>query len=423
MKKAILIISVSLIFLQCNKSDETPPEEINNELASYSLFVDGTFFPPNSSGRLIISDSNGDILSEGDLVNNQTTTLDVITEPNGIYDLTIFAKLLTNGTNLNYIFTYEDILAGDYSFGNFRGNNPNADEITITLTNSGTNMELISSTGYLDVTNNPSNGGTHILNGFLSASPGNYYASFKKDGEPMSRYMWNTALNGNTDIDADFATLPLVDGLSSIQLPDYGTSFFLRLSGVKNDDPVGLNGVRHNIQGTDYNSGVSSATINFPEGLFDAFETSLSYSDPNDNKNFIFSNKSTGIPAALPEPTLDFNIINSSFSNFSATTTGEYDYFSASFNIWIPAQDLLLIYEIYGKPSPEVMISKVNLFNNLFADNSDVNSDVLDSLEVGFGITNYSQLSSYNEFLQSPLIYRPTVLTGDSVEDLWINFD
>jgi hypothetical protein len=39
-----------------------------------------------------------------------------------------------------------------------------------------------------------------------------------------------------------------------------------------------------------------------------------------------------------------------------------------------PAQDVTVIYEIYGKASPQIILSKVNLFNNLFADDRDITS-------------------------------------------------
>ncbi|MFT5983483.1 MAG: hypothetical protein ACI9RM_001929, partial [Ulvibacter sp.] len=39
-----------------------------------------------------------------------------------------------------------------------------------------------------------------------------------------------------------------------------------------------------------------------------------------------------------------------------------------------PAQDVTVIYEIYGKASPQIILSKVNLFNNLFADDPDITS-------------------------------------------------
>ncbi len=420
MKKTILIILVSIFFLQCTSDDNVPLGD-NVETASFSLFVDGTFFVPLSSGRLIISDSNGDILGDGDLSNNEETSLDVIIDPNAKYDATVFLKFSTNGIQLNLLYTYEDIVPGEYTLQALRGYNPNSDEITFTLTNSGANLELETTSTPLTLNYDPSNGGTHVLNGRLRASPGNYYASFKKNGEPLSRYIWNTSLSGDTNIEADYTSLPFVEGSSTIQLPA-NESIEVGISGVMDDDPLGVDGVRHRIQVTEYDAGETSLAAMFPLGVFDNLETTVQFNQPNSDKEFSFFQKSNNLPTVIPEPSLDITITDSSFSNFSATAEGEHDFFNLAFVYANAAQDETVIYEIYGKASPNITLSKVNLFNNLFENNPDITSNVLTTVKQ-FGITNYSQISSYNQFLQTPWLYGPIVLPGESRENVLLNFN
>ncbi|MFT5435855.1 MAG: hypothetical protein ACI840_000495, partial [Ulvibacter sp.] len=48
--------------------------------------------------------------------------------------------------------------------------------------------------------------------------------------------------------------------------------------------------------------------------------------------------------------------------------------------------------------------------------------DVLTSVKQ-IGIANFSQLSSYNIYLQASWLYGPIVLTGESIESVLVNFN
>ena len=413
MKKTILLLFAAVLFLQCSSEDTSPLGDINQS-ASFSLFVEGDFFIPASSGKLYISDSNGTLIREGELLNNQQTTLDVIIDPNMVYDASISLFFITNGAAYNLLYTYENINPGEYTLQALQGYNPNLDELTLNLTNTGEPLEIYTSTRPMTVSYDPINGGTNILNGRLAASPGNYYASVKKAGEPFPRYIWSEGLTGDTSSTLDFNSLPFVEGISTIELPN-NESIYIGINGVKNDDPLGVDGVRHLIQEKDYLSATSNHDAIFPAGVFDALETSVQFKQANSDKEFSFMTKSEILPNTISNSALDFSVNDASFSNFSATTTGNYDCFNTAFVYTNAAQDVVVIYEIYGPSATQVTVSKVNLFNNIFADDPNISADLLPSAR-RFGVTNYSQFTSYAQYVGAPWLYGPKLSLNGFME-------
>jgi len=70
----------------------------------------------------------------------------------------------------------------------------------------------------------------------------------------------------------------------------------------------------------------------------------------------------------------------------------------------------------------QITLSKTNLFNNLFADDPDITADVLTSAKL-FGITNYSQITSYTQYLGASWLYGPNLTLDEYRERVLLNLN
>ena len=140
MKKNIILTLLVLVFVQCSTKNEAIDPGEGNQTATFSLNIGTDFFISGSSGLFYISNSDGDILGEGILANNQQTTVEIDFDPNEVYDASFSLNTLTNGIQFRFLYTYNDVLPGDYSISSLASNNPNGDTITLNVTNSGDNL-------------------------------------------------------------------------------------------------------------------------------------------------------------------------------------------------------------------------------------------------------------------------------------------
>jgi uncharacterized protein YcfL len=418
MKKLLTLVLLSLLLIQCSTNEIVTPMEETNDPAIFNMTMDGNYFVPESSGKWYLSDEAGELLAQGALINNQQTPLEIEYDPTMRYDATIYFEIFTAGIQLHVLYTYEDVTPGDYFITAVQGYNPNGDEITLTLTNAGNDLEILTTSGFVTVEQNNNDGGTYILSGDLISSPGHNYAAFKSPNDNLPRYSWTGYVNGDTNITADYTTLPFVEEAITITLPSNETSG-VSIRGFMDSDPSGVSGVSHMLQKESTEDGTTLYEALLPNGVFDDFWLSASYKFSNDDKTHRFIKLSESLEQNVPAATLDFNVNSNTISNFSVSATGEYDAYNTTFVYSNSAQDVTVFYDIFGKGASEVNFSKANLFNNLFADDPEITSALLPPAERIF-LTNYSHISTYNEFLHTPLLNGPLLVVDETVESVFI---
>lgn len=417
MKKILLLLAISVLFTQCSSDDSNPVTDDSIEFASFQVLVDGDFFIPESSGKIIVSTADGFIIGDAELLNNQVASVDFPIDPAVTYDLTVYFETITGGAQYHFLNTYQNINPGVYSMTPPRGFNADEDDITITLTNTGPDLEIVStSSNIVTSESNTNDGGTFIINGPLPASPGFFYASFKSPNDALPRYSWTENASGSTQVNADYTNLPFVEAPITVNFPT-NVSSNLTVRGVMDADPQGLFGISHIIQQEETEDGTAQYEVMLPGGVFDNQKLIATYKTAANDNTHRFEKISADLEQNVPSPTLNFTVTNGSLENFSMSTTGEYDVYQANLVYQSPAQDVVVLYDIFGESSADVNFSKTILFDAIFAFDPLVSSDILPNLE-RITLTNYSQVNTYEDYLSGFLLYGVALLENEFSESV-----
>ena len=415
MKKLLALCALTILFAQCTSDDSEGNDDENPQLVTFNMIINGDFFINNSSGKFFLSDQDGTILAEAPLLNNGQTSLEVDFDPTVTYDVSFYFETFTTGIQFHFVNTFVNVSPGDYSLDPPQGFNGGQDEITLTLTNTGDNLQVVSSSiGFATTESNSNDGGTFIANGILPASPGYFYASFLGPNDNLPRYSWSEGTGGSYQINADYSTLPFTNDAISITIPTNETSDLV-IRGVKDGDPTGVNAITHIVHNESFEDGTTNYQAFLPDGVFENFRVRSSYTLPGTDRNYYYTTLSENVPQTLPAVAVDYTVSNDSFANFSIATTGEFDNYDATFIYTNQAQDLVVHYDVFGAASSEVSFSKVNLFNNIFANEPDLSAGLMPPVD-RITLTSYSQISSYEEYLQAPLLHGPVLEVGESME-------
>lgn len=393
MKRIILLLLVSIILIQCSKGgdDQELNEEQGTETFLFSINVIGNLFKETTTGHLYLSDANGDIIVDGALINNQETYLSAVFDINDVYDATLIYKVLTQGQTYYLTSTYEDVNPNTYNINEIEGLNPNQDRINLDLSNTGFPLEVISHSGSYISDGNPDNGGTFNFDSLLPASPGDYYAAFKSPDDNLPRYFWMENVNGNTNLNIDFTSLPFVNTSIITQFPT-NESLSVNVHGFKNDDN---NNIHHTVHFKGYQNGSNSDITLVPDNLFDYYGFHSNFNI--NNTTYYYSKKSQDIIQNISLPNFDLTINTNSINNFSMNTSGNYDVFNVIYSLSNIDDYVFVQYYIYGKSSSVVSFSKSNLFNQIFSEIPEVSID--DLLFHSASIESNSNFNNYDNYL------------------------
>jgi hypothetical protein len=415
MKKIVAILSLALLIVQCSIDDTNSANDDTSgddgggggSATSFVINVIGEYFG-SEGGHLYLSLPNGTILADGALSNGNTTSLTAEFDINEQYDATIVYSF---GPLYN-VFTFEDVRPGVYNLRSSPSLNPNNEELTITLTNVGVNLDLqiLSSTQYLNLDANNENGGTYILSGALPSIPADYFVSFKKPNEALPRYFWRQNLVGGFTETVDYSSLPYANSLKITQFPE-NQGLTLSIEGVKTVRP----GVGHSLQNTTVHDGASSNELFYDSSIFDFYRFSSSFRVGD--AFYYYSTTAANIPSEVTTPNLNLEITSSNMGSFSMSTTGTYDTFETFYVDDIAG--VTIFYRIIGKAAPNVSFTKATLFNRIFADNTQINTGVMKFSRAS--IQNSSGTDSYNEIIKSlldPGTSTSTFATTDAVTKL-----
>lgn len=394
------LLSVFLIGCSNNSDDATPETQeftitINVDPSHY-----GGFF---MSAKAFISDENGEIITDGELLPGQSTTLNAITDPSQSYDLSIMLYRYLDFVDEKFygITTFTDIEPGTFELGAGPISEDSADEIYINLTNAGYPCEITSgTTGHAPF--GPENGGFVNYRGNLVGSPSSdFYISFKSPNDQFGRYFWEEDIMEGTIFNIDYPSLPEIQSIIDIQLPSNNHATF-KLQGLVNNDP---DNIHHSIAQGNYIDGMNALSVPVPVGVFDyyLFATTFGTDDSGYSKILFTAN----IPDEITTPSLGFTVIDQSLGNFNMETEGEAILYSAIFRTSTTNPAISIAHSVYGPVSPTVSFSKENLWLNIRAYYPDLSS--FSTLPLGnVSIRNHSEISSYHD-ISKKIIERKTI--------------
>lgn len=391
--KKLLLISLSFFLIQCSKNNDdiVINEDQVTETFLFSVDVIGNVFSENNSGHLYLTDGDGNLIVDGALINNQETSLSAEFDINKVYDATIIYWVFTQGQTYYLTDTYTDVSPNTYLLNEIERLNPNQDRLNLDLYNTGFPLEVLSHSGSFNSSGNSNNGGTFNFNSLLPASPGNYYASFKSPNDVFPRYFWIEDIDGNTDLNIDFTSLPIIDTSIVTQFPAYDL-LSVNLHGFIDSD---INNLPHWLLSENYQNGNNSDIKIIPTNLFDQYGFYTRYKI--NNINYTYKEKSQNIAQNISLPNLDLSINSTSINDFSMSTSGNYDGFRINYTLKNFDDNIFVFYYIYGKPESEVSFTKLNLFNTIFSGIAGVS--VNDLIFDTASLHSYNNIDNYSDYL------------------------
>lgn len=382
MKKVLPLLFLSILFIQCSTNDETEelePQERLEDLA-ISITIEGNLLNENREKILYIGSEEGMIEGKISLQNNQKNILTIQRELNTKYYVIIHDKVTFDGRTRHDFDIFENLKSSDYIIkGHSGGTSSELPEVDLYIVNTG-DLEPIGRTGGGQSSWSSANGGYFTSKGKSLTNPGDYYSSFKKQDEPFGRYFWTENIEEDKTFDLNYEELPIAP-LVETQLPQH-VSATIFVHGYRSEHPsAGHNLSRGSTQG------FQIFETYFPEEhVFDYVRFSGSFFDGS--KSYSINSVSEDIPSRIQVPSFDMTINNLSIDNTNYTTTGNYDYSTATFvisedNIYIQA-----IVKVFSEQRSTVSFSISTLVNSLFEE--------LPSLDAAQLAPNNVILSSYN---------------------------
>lgn len=400
MRNNITLLVLSLFFIQCSKDDNVKEEEMTNEETFlFGINVLGDYYTNERSSHLYLSDSDGTIIADGPLLNNQETTLSAVFDLNNTYDATLVEKNTFNGETIYLTKTYVDVRPATYIISRPENPNPDEDRILINLTNTGGGVPITvlrhSGSGYT-TQGNTANGGTFEFDGRMAASPGDYFVSFLSENEGIPRYFWQENVSPNSVFTSDYNDLLFLDKIVKTQFPP-NQSLSASILGYRSSDVLKTS---HLLFFENYQDGTNSITSYLPQYVvFDFYNFNASFNI--NNTSYFVSKNTESIDAQIEIPNLTLNIQSSDISNFRMTTSTNVDSYKASFVYNQNNSNTYLLYDVIGKPTPTTMFSKANLFDTIFSDEPALTSETILFSSASIGRSNY--INGYSEYIADQL--------------------
>ena len=382
MKKVLSFLVLSFLFIQCSTNNEIEEEgqEERLEQLTVSVTIEGDLLNENREKILYLSSEEGVIEDQLSLQNNQENLLTVEREPDVNYHLIVHDILTYNGRTRHDFSIFQNIQSSDFTVkANPDETSGGLPDIDLHIFNTG-NIDPLEMTGGGQSSWSSANGGTFTSTGNTLTDPGDYYASFKKQGEPFARYFWKENMEEDKIFTLDYEELPTAL-LVETELPEH-VSATVFVHGYSLEHPsAGHSLSRGNTEGN------QTFETYFPEeDVFDYIRFSSSFF--NGTKSYSVSSISEAIPSNVQVPDFDLTINSFSVDDTNYSTTGNYDISNATFIISEDNLQVLAMVKVFSEQSSIVSFSIGTLINSLFGE--------LPSLDAVELVPSTIMLSSYN---------------------------
>ncbi|GAB5400046.1 MAG: hypothetical protein Aureis2KO_16310 [Aureisphaera sp.] len=399
----LLYLLPFILLLACSSNDDSPTEmeqEMEEEeemLQTYSfgMNVSADYLGDAETAKVFVSNIAGVVVFEAEIVNGEMYDFSFEAAENQQFDFTLYRLLSTAGVGLYRVTTFENFVFSDYTLD--RKDVPESlEDVSLDYFNFGQPDPSESSLFYSQTSGSYSSdaGGTISVNGEMVRNGGSFYMAVRNDTESFPRHFWEESVSENISVSDDYNNLPFADDILSISYPTNESARAIVMGHKNYDTNSGANVLRDQIS----NSEVVSMNVFMKDNLFDFYEVVCSYS--SGNRNYSYEELSEGLNFEISNPSFDFSVQDNGINSFSASTSGNYDTFGASYR-FTDDVSFNVSYTIVGEANPNIGFTKSALFDAIFSDILLIGSESLES--IGFGLSGNNSVSSYQEAIQDNL--------------------
>lgn len=375
-----------MITVACSKNDNDSNDDqqqgggMEEVEYSFNLLVSDDFLATNRTAKIYISNDEGEIILESNIIGGQSNIFSFNDAPNMNFDFSM--NILYEIPNIAEIHQLTTI--NNFTFATYTLDRRDVADVITNISieyynvgDAGHDFYYGGSGGY-----SSTNGGT--LTADSQVRQGHpFYTAYLNTADQFPRYLWVEEVNDDITIVDDYNTLPFATDLLRVIYPQNQKARFY-VVGHKNINSPVLHS--HVIRHDDRDSGALQIDTYLKDGLYDLYDIYGGYTIGNRRYNHKII--STDLNHSLSIPSFDFSMTTSSLNNFTATTTGSYSNYGISYSYTNEPDGISVSYGITGESSTEITSSKETLFNNIFQDNTLVSADDLEFRSFGLGKDN-----------------------------------
>ena len=367
MKKLFMLSIVSILFYQCNEDSSTNPLTSLDDVVLLSIEVENDYIRDNIIMHAYLSDDNGEIITDTPLANESTVELIAAFDPNQQYHLT----LLTNYTDLDRKI-----------FKTFT----NIDNQTLRLKNESSGYNIITEGKCSLIINNVpsyqevgmSSGGNVGYSSFTNqidieveleqVNKSAFILIEDESNDDPPKYIWRENIYDGYSEEILFDDLKEIENVVTLDFPSNALVNYQNI-GIVDDIYFSYFYDDHYIDNTPV--GGISKDLFFPEDVFDSFHHSMVVRTEDYyykvNRNTEDLNK-----IEFNEPVFDYEIINSSLSDFEMTSISGYDFYSVTFDY--QEEENEIYWTIKGKNGGNIQFNLPEL-ENISLDNYSISGE------------------------------------------------
>gem|GEM_PF-6462487 len=386
---ALLVFSVLLSNCSNNTEDENP-KSVESSLLTISIsenyFIDRIL--ELGDPKVFITDINGNLISEGNLINGETIELKAIYDINDYYDVTIMIKEKGLGGQVSINFqTFNNVEPYHYVLEKLPNKNPEEKTIDFCINNVGGQLSEITSTGAGGWSNS---NGDYKFNYRLNKIPDNFYISFKNSSENFIRYLWLK------NVDGEHKDTFMFDSLDKIEDPiiiSYPENDFLTvgIEGFLSSDLNRPQSLSYKYQ----NGGLREMNHFIPKDIFENYTIYTGLRRGKEEYSTV--EKTNNIEFNHTIPSMEIDISNPNNLAFEATSPSDFDYFSTEFRYNSPNNDVNIRWSVHGLAQQNIKISLPNLFYNI---NDELSEFIRDDLTFNsMNLIHHDTAISYTDYI------------------------
>ncbi|GAB3334554.1 hypothetical protein GCM10027429_15890 [Marivirga atlantica] len=349
MRGVSFYLLITLFIYSCSSKEEEQKEQGPQDFRrlSLSLASDNYYDTENYSGNLYLSNQNGEIVDQAELVNNATSELIMDYDSNSDFDLTTVDRYEFERSNKEFI-SYRLKTFNSIEPYNFEIKEPQiayADSgasAFLNIANTGGNIRDIVTANYYNrnITSTEANFEIYLIN-----QKEDIYLSFLPAGKDIPRYILLEDIENGFSTDYELADLPLANDQIVINYPQTD-ELSVEIWGAVQSDPENFFALLSSEWGS-LNPPYSIHYIPTKEFVQFKQKTYLNIG----NKEYQKMEIDNLINTVFTIPDLDFQIINSNNETFEFSPTTNYDYYSISMYYKNEAENYEIIWNHYGKSS------------------------------------------------------------------------
>ncbi len=315
----LYVVLISIVIIQSCGSDDSRDLNQSQLMINFSE----NYLPEGQSGHVYLTDESGTLISESPIQNGLSVILSAnFGLPDKRFDLTIVREItFLDGFNSKAATTYIDVAPSTIdldiiSATEFGGN------ATVVIQDTGTALEDIccfSGRGTIS----PNQAELHI-----NMRAGNdIYLVIQNETESFKRYFLERGVADNYTRTLQYSELEILDNPTGITIPS-SDRFLSKIEGNfshnPNTDDLTISSVS-----SDGPLGETLSMHFIPENTFTI--SKVEHIITVGSKTYGIEDFSNTIPQNVTLPNFDLNVTEASMDNFTASTTGSFDYYTLGF--------------------------------------------------------------------------------------------